>query len=76
MNSPGRTVSLAASTSATSKKGPPVRWSEAETWSLIRLWEDNIGEVRRQRRNAGVYETIRLGLERLSIEKTRRQTQR
>ncbi|KAG0412371.1 hypothetical protein HPB47_010495 [Ixodes persulcatus] len=76
MISPGGPVNLGASTSGTSKKGPRVHWSEAETWSLIRLWEDNIGELRRQTRNAGVYETIRLGLERLSIERTWRQTQR
>ncbi|XP_040357636.2 myb/SANT-like DNA-binding domain-containing protein 1 [Ixodes scapularis] len=73
MISPGGPVNLGASTSGTSGKGPRVHWSEAETWSLIRLWEDNIGELRRQRRNAGVYETIRLGLERLSIDKTRKQ---
>ncbi|KAG0434679.1 hypothetical protein HPB47_018946 [Ixodes persulcatus] len=34
---------------------------------------DNIGELWRQRRNGGVYETIRIGLERLSIEKSRKQ---
>ncbi|KAG0438013.1 hypothetical protein HPB47_017186 [Ixodes persulcatus] len=70
---PGVPVNLGARTSGTSKKGPRVHWSEAETWLLIRLWEDNIGKLRRQRRNAGVYEAIHLGLERLSIEKTRRQ---
>ncbi|KAG0443685.1 hypothetical protein HPB47_014640 [Ixodes persulcatus] len=73
MISPGGPVNLGASTSGTSGKGPPVHWSEAETWPLIRLWEDNIGELRRQRRNAGVNETIRLGLERLPIDKTRKQ---
>ncbi|KAG0445689.1 hypothetical protein HPB47_018850 [Ixodes persulcatus] len=46
---------------------------ESETWALIRLWEDNIGELRRQRRNAGVYETIRLGVGPVSITKTRQQ---
>ncbi|KAM7310688.1 hypothetical protein ISCGN_007596 [Ixodes scapularis] len=61
MIAPGGPVNLGDSTGGTSKKGPRVHWSEAETWSLIRLWEDNIGELRRQRRNAGVYETIRLG---------------
>lgn len=62
-----------AKTSGTGKKGARVHWTESETWALIRLWEDNIGELRRQRRNAGVYETIRLGLESVSITKTRQQ---
>ncbi|KAM7311391.1 hypothetical protein ISCGN_008298 [Ixodes scapularis] len=75
MISPGVPGNLGVSTSGTSKKGPRVHWSETETWPLIRLWEDNIGELRRQRRNAGVYETIRPSFERL-IENTRRQTQR
>ncbi|KAG0415068.1 hypothetical protein HPB47_007767 [Ixodes persulcatus] len=62
-----------ASTSGTKKKGARVHWSESETWALIRLWEDNIGELRRQRRNAGVYEIIRIGLESVSIPKTQQQ---
>ncbi|KAG0435332.1 hypothetical protein HPB47_018553 [Ixodes persulcatus] len=37
------------------------------------LWEGNIGKLRRQRKNAGVYEIIRLGLESVSITKTRQQ---
>ncbi|XP_029832295.3 uncharacterized protein LOC121838536 [Ixodes scapularis] len=64
-----------ASSSGTSekKKNARVHWSESETWALIRLWQDNLAELRRHRRNSGVYETIRVGLERLSIVKTRKQ---
>uniref|UniRef100_A0A147BBQ9 Putative transcription factor gt-2 n=1 Tax=Ixodes ricinus TaxID=34613 RepID=A0A147BBQ9_IXORI len=33
-------------------------WTEQETFALIRLWEDHLGDLRRTKRNAKVYGEI------------------
>ncbi|CAN7950890.1 unnamed protein product [Ixodes pacificus] len=35
-----------------------VPWTEQETFALIRLWEDHLGDLRRTKRNAKVYGEI------------------
>ncbi|KAG0443323.1 hypothetical protein HPB47_015046 [Ixodes persulcatus] len=35
-----------------------VLWTEQETFALIRLWEDHLGDLRRTKRNAKVYGEI------------------
>ncbi|CAN8002613.1 unnamed protein product [Ixodes pacificus] len=38
-----------------SQKGPRVQWSVSEIWALIGLWEDRLCDLRRQKRNGGIY---------------------
>ncbi|KAG0439200.1 hypothetical protein HPB47_016725 [Ixodes persulcatus] len=35
-----------------------IPWTEQETFALIRLWEDHLGDLRRTKRNAKVYGEI------------------
>lgn len=60
-------------TKTTKSKGSRVQWTEGETRTLIQAWEDNIGDLRRQKRNAGVYDTMVLHLGRLDIMRSRKQ---
>ncbi|XP_049527525.1 myb/SANT-like DNA-binding domain-containing protein 1 [Dermacentor silvarum] len=53
-----------------SKRKERARWTEAETFTLIRIWEDNIGDLRRAKRNAKVYAAIFEKLRAAGIEKT------
>ncbi|KAH7959451.1 hypothetical protein HPB49_011260 [Dermacentor silvarum] len=41
------------------------QWSEGETHTLIRVWQDHLGDLRRTKRNAKVYAAI---LEELGAE--------
>lgn len=54
-------------------KSSRVHWTESETRALIQVWEDNLQDLRRQKRNAGVYDTMVLHLGRLEIHRTRKQ---
>ncbi|KAG0444836.1 hypothetical protein HPB47_013329, partial [Ixodes persulcatus] len=47
--------------------------AKSETRALIQVWEDNLQDLRRQKRNAGVYDTMVLHLGRLEIHRTRKQ---
>ncbi|KAH8040839.1 hypothetical protein HPB51_013009 [Rhipicephalus microplus] len=40
------------------KKKPRVKWTEKETWALIKLWEDHLDALRGQKHNGGVYQAI------------------
>ncbi|KAH7942625.1 hypothetical protein HPB51_028692 [Rhipicephalus microplus] len=40
------------------RKRQRLQWSEADTWSLIRLWEDNPHSLRAQKHNGEVYASI------------------
>ncbi|KAL1474116.1 hypothetical protein MTO96_038227, partial [Rhipicephalus appendiculatus] len=52
-----------------------VTWSESETWVLIRLWEDHLGELRGEKHNSRVYDSIVAALAQRGIVRTRRQVQ-
>lgn len=45
-------------------------WTRVETFTLIRLWEDNLQDLRKAKRNARVYAAIVDELHELGIEKT------
>lgn len=53
-----------------SKGKERARWTEAETFTLIRIWEDHIGDLRRAKRNAKVYAAIFEKLRAAGIDKT------
>ncbi|XP_037508359.1 myb/SANT-like DNA-binding domain-containing protein 1 [Rhipicephalus sanguineus] len=50
-------------------------WTEAETWVLIRLWEDHLPQLRGEKHNARVYDAIVVALAQNGIVRTRRQVQ-
>ncbi|KAH6919925.1 hypothetical protein HPB50_029087 [Hyalomma asiaticum] len=47
-----------------------VRWTETETFTLIRIWEEHIGDLRRAKRNAKVYAAIVEKLRAAGIDRT------
>ncbi|KAH9382058.1 hypothetical protein HPB48_008528 [Haemaphysalis longicornis] len=55
------------------RKWPRVHWSERETWALIRLWEDNLEELRAQKHNGNVYQKIATQLTAAGIPRTKAQ---
>ncbi|KAH7967541.1 hypothetical protein HPB49_025505 [Dermacentor silvarum] len=48
-------------------------WTDEETEVLIRLWEENLGGLRGQKRNGKIYESMTAALARCGIVKTRAQ---
>ena len=61
---------------AKSKKGTGTSravWGVEETWALIRLWEDRLEDLRRAKRNGGIYEDISAALKASSYEKDKDQ---
>ncbi|KAH7969800.1 hypothetical protein HPB52_021958 [Rhipicephalus sanguineus] len=54
---------------------PRSMWTEAETWVLIRLWEDHLPQLRGEKHNARVYDAIVVALAQNGIVRTRRQVQ-
>ncbi|XP_075542462.1 uncharacterized protein LOC142576292 [Dermacentor variabilis] len=48
-------------------------WGERETALLIDLWEDRLMDLRRQKRNSGVYDDIAAALRQVGFERTRLQ---
>lgn len=54
---------------------PRSSWTEAETWVLIRLWEDHLPQLRGEKHNAKVYDAIVAALAESGILRTRRQVQ-
>lgn len=50
------------------------RWTQAETFTLIRLWEDKLQDLRKAKRNARVYAAIVDELRELGIAKTLKET--
>lgn len=63
------------STQQTAPPQPRTTWGERETWALISLWEEYLEQLRGERRNAGVYESIVRRLAALGIVRTRKQVQ-
>lgn len=47
-----------------------VQWTETETFVLIRIWQDHIGDLRRAKRNAKVYAAIVEALHAAGIDKS------
>ncbi|KAH6939468.1 hypothetical protein HPB50_018501 [Hyalomma asiaticum] len=45
------------------------QWTESETFTLIRIWQDHIGDLRRTKRNSRVYAAIVEALQAEGIEK-------
>ncbi|KAM7286373.1 uncharacterized protein ISCGN_015036 [Ixodes scapularis] len=62
-----------AGPSAAKKREPRVVWTSQETWTLIRLWEGRMEDLRRAKRNGGVYEEIAEELLRCGIVRTKGQ---
>ncbi|XP_049520648.1 uncharacterized protein LOC125944321 [Dermacentor silvarum] len=54
---------------------PRPTWTEAETWKLIRLWEDNLHLLRGEKHNTKVYAAIVDALRESGIIKTKKQVQ-
>ncbi|XP_075750777.1 myb/SANT-like DNA-binding domain-containing protein 1 [Rhipicephalus microplus] len=50
-----------------------LQWSEADTWSLIRLWEDNLDSLRAQKHNGEVYASIAAALTSAGVSRTKDQ---
>ncbi|KAH6933312.1 hypothetical protein HPB50_014149 [Hyalomma asiaticum] len=50
---------------------PRQLWGEQETILLIDLWEDHLTDLRRQKRNASVYDDITAALRQAGFERTR-----
>ncbi|KAH9375090.1 hypothetical protein HPB48_002409 [Haemaphysalis longicornis] len=55
------------------RKKHRVHWSERETWALIRLWEDNLEELRAQKHNGNVHGSIAAQLTAAGIPRTKAQ---
>ncbi|KAH6927849.1 hypothetical protein HPB50_009329 [Hyalomma asiaticum] len=49
-------------------------WTHDETFALIRLWQDNLNNLRKAKRNANVYAKIVEELLKLGITKTLKET--
>ncbi|KAH7965702.1 hypothetical protein HPB49_009896 [Dermacentor silvarum] len=80
MNDPGASssASLAPASglhSGSNTSQPRSTWTEAETWVLIRLWEDHLPQLRGEEHNAKVYDAIVAALAQSGIKRTRRQVQ-
>ncbi|KAH7942204.1 hypothetical protein HPB49_021872 [Dermacentor silvarum] len=45
-------------------------WSEEETKTLIRLWEEHLSDLRRAKRNIKVYHAMRQKMQELGFKKT------
>ncbi|KAH8022083.1 hypothetical protein HPB51_021806 [Rhipicephalus microplus] len=55
------------------RKRQRLQWSEADTWSLIRLWEDNLHSLRAQKHNGEVYTSIAAALTSAGVSRTKDQ---
>ncbi|KAH8026998.1 hypothetical protein HPB51_001313 [Rhipicephalus microplus] len=55
------------------RKRQRLQWSEADTWSLIRLWEDNLHSLRAQTHNGEVYASIAAALTSAGVSRTKDQ---
>ncbi|KAG0435179.1 hypothetical protein HPB47_018639 [Ixodes persulcatus] len=66
-------MSNGAGPSAAKKREPRVVWTSQETWTLIRLREGRMEDLRRAKRNGGVYEEIAEELLRRGIVRTKDQ---
>ncbi|XP_064469655.1 uncharacterized protein LOC135384382, partial [Ornithodoros turicata] len=51
-------------------KKPRVQWPERETWALIKLWEDNLDDLRSHKHNGEVYCRIAEALNSADVPKT------
>ncbi|KAH7965140.1 hypothetical protein HPB49_004276 [Dermacentor silvarum] len=54
---------------------PRSTWTEAETWVLIRLWDDHLPHLGGEKHNARIYDAIVAPLAQSGIRRTRRQVQ-
>ncbi|KAH7960896.1 hypothetical protein HPB49_024536 [Dermacentor silvarum] len=79
MNDPGASSASLAPASerhiGSNPSQPRPTWTEAETWVLIRLWEDHLPQLRGEKHNAKVYDAIVAALAQSGIKRTRRQVQ-
>lgn len=67
MANPGDQAAVAA------RKKQRLQWSEADTWSLIRLWEDSLDSLRAQKHNGEVYANIAAALTSAGVSRTKEQ---
>ncbi|KAH6931346.1 hypothetical protein HPB50_023911 [Hyalomma asiaticum] len=72
---PGTSSSSVASAGFPGSSGsrPRSLWTEAETWVLLRLWEDHLPQLRGEKHNARVYDAIVATLAESGILRARRQ---
>ncbi|XP_064461718.1 uncharacterized protein LOC135371672 isoform X2 [Ornithodoros turicata] len=55
------------------EKTPRARWTSTEIWALLRLWEQNLDGLRKQKRNGAVYQKITAALNKMGFSKAKKQ---
>ncbi|KAH7985343.1 hypothetical protein HPB49_026474 [Dermacentor silvarum] len=60
-------------TAVGARKKQRLQWSERDTWTLIKLWEDNLHSLRAQKHNGDVYASIAGALKSAGVPRTKEQ---
>ncbi|KAH7985578.1 hypothetical protein HPB49_026358 [Dermacentor silvarum] len=60
-------------TAVGARKKQRLQWSERDTWTLIKPWEDNLRSLRAQKHNGDVYASIAGALTSAGVPRTKEQ---